>query len=62
MDYNDMDQAINEAELTIRRAQLYVDKMTSFLIGRLRKVRTSYLRQLKKELRNFNAVTGDWKD
>ena len=37
------------------------NKIALLLIGRLRYVSNHRLIQLKKELKNFNAVTGEWK-
>ena len=57
-----MDTAVREAELIIKRAEEYRNRMARFLRGRLRSVDTSILRDLKKELRNFNSQTGEWKN
>lgn len=55
-----MDAAVREAEAVIKRAEEYRNKMARFLRGRLRSIDTSILRDLKKELRKFNAQTGEW--
>ena len=55
-----MDTAVREAEPIIKRAEEYRNRMARFLRGRLRSVDTSILRDLKKELRKFNASTGEW--
>ncbi len=57
-----MDAAIQEADATIRRAQTYCSKMARFLVGRLRKCHPLVLVNLKKELKDFNAVTLKWKN
>lgn len=62
MTYQEMDTAVREAELIIKRAEEYRNRMARFLRGRLRSVDTSILRDLKKELRNFNSQTGEWKN
>ena len=38
MTYQEMNEAIREAELTVRRAETYLNQMARFLCGRLRKV------------------------
>ena len=50
MTYQEMNEAIREAELTVRRAETYLNQMARFLCGRLRKVNPDTLRNLKKEL------------
>lgn len=60
MTYQEMNEAIREAELTVRRAETYLNQMARFLYGRLRKVNPDTLRNLKKELKKFNSQTGEW--
>lgn len=60
MTYQEMDNAVREAEAVVRRAELYKSRMARFLIGRLRGIDSDILRDLKKELRKFNASTGEW--
>ena len=60
MTYQEMNEAIREAELTVRRAETYLNQMARFLCGRLRKVNPDNLRNLKKELKKFNSQTGEW--
>lgn len=62
MDLWDMRRTINEAKKTIRNADDVADSIASILPGRLRHVSSSTLTALKKELREFNAHTGYWKD
>lgn len=57
-----MNEAIREAELTVRRAETYLNQMARFLCGRLRKVNPDTLRDLKKELKKFNSQTGEWSE
>ena len=59
MTYQEMNEAIREAELTVRRAETYLNQMARFLCGRLRKVNPDTLRNLKKELKKFNSQTGE---
>jgi len=65
---SEMENAIKEAEAVQARADLCAKKMAKLLVGRLRAVsRGRYysdidvLRNLKRELQGFNAVTGEWK-
>ena len=60
MTYQEMYNAVREAEAVVRRAELYRTRMARFLIGRLRGIDPDFLRDLKKELRKFNASTGEW--
>lgn len=60
MTYQEMDNAVREAEAVVRRAESYKSRMARFLIGRLRGIDPDILRDLKKELRKFNASTGEW--
>lgn len=62
MTYQEMNEAIREAELTVRRAETYLNQMARFLCGRLRKVNPDTLRDLKKELKKFNSQTGEWSE
>lgn len=58
-----MRQAMTEAEITMRAADEVADRMARMLSGRLRKVQSNHvLAQLKRELRDYNIQTGDWKD
>lgn len=61
MNFNEMEQAVKQAESTIEVAELFMHKMATFLIGRLRNVHPSTLKRLKKELSKFNSQTGEWK-
>lgn len=58
-----MESALNEAEATLRRADMCSDQMARLLKGRLRKVRGyGLLKELKAELKDYNAHTGQWKE
>ena len=61
MNFNEMDQAIKQAESTIKVAEMFTHKMATFLIGRLRNVHPSTFKSLKSELTKFNSNTGEWK-
>lgn len=61
MNFNEMDQAVKQAENTIKTAEMFSHKMATFLIGRLRNVHPSTLKRLKSELSKFNVQTGEWK-
>lgn len=56
-----MEQAVKQAENTIKVAEMFTHKMATFLIGRLRNVNPSTLKRIKNELTKFNAQTGEWK-
>ncbi len=67
MDIREMQQAVDEAAVTIRRADSLVPQMLRLCRGRLRNVSPDYgnhrvLADLKKELRDFNLTTLQWKD
>ena len=60
--FEDMRQAVSEAEQTMRAADSVAESMARMLVGRLRKVNSSYvLSQLKRELQDFNMHTSTWK-
>lgn len=62
MTFNEMQQAIDEANATLNRADYVVGRMARMCAGRLRKsdVSSDTLKQLKRELKNFNIHTGKW--
>lgn len=67
MNYIEMQNAIDDAENTLRLADSATTKTAKMLVGRLRKVTDSYqgrktLSKLKKELSQYNARTGEWKN
>ena len=60
--FDQMDQAVREAEVVLSAGDKMADKIARFLIGRLRRVTSGYvLRHLKTELRDYNMHTGEWK-
>ena len=62
MELWEMRREINAAKQTIRNADEIADSIASILPGRLRHVSCGTLEKIKKELRDFNAHTGQWKD
>jgi hypothetical protein len=68
MNYDDFLQCVEDAEITLRRADRAVVKFLPLLVGRLKKADDNSwkyekaLRNLKKKLKNFNSVTGKWKE
>lgn len=59
-----MHQAIADAERTLRLADDQTEQLIHFTVGRLRKAKSyraiNNLKKLKKELSQFNAITGKW--
>lgn len=60
--YDTMRQAMREANATMSAADSVANQMADMLIGRLRKCQSWYLKKLKKELSQYNAHTGKWKE
>ena len=62
MDYNTINNAFNEAESMLRSADSCTGRAVCFAAGRLRRLHldTGTLRELKRELQNFNAKRGKW--
>lgn len=55
--------AVSEAESTLRSADLVAEKLARLLIGRLRRVPSAWvLRELKRELGQYNVRTSKWKE
>ena len=66
MRFNEMIEAMTEAENTLRLADEQAMKMAKLLRGRLRRASRSYfgaraVADLKRELRDFNMQTHRWK-
>lgn len=61
MQLNDMRRAIDEANDTLRKADMMAERLAECLVGRLRHVSHYELARLKRELSDFNATTGEWK-
>lgn len=62
IDYQDMYDAVSEAEKTFRVADKMAEKTAPLLVGRLRKCPGATLALLKQELTKFNGHTWEWKD
>lgn len=62
MDIWDMRREIGKAKQTITNADNIADSIARILPGRLRHVSSSTLRELKMELKDFNAHTFKWKE
>ncbi len=63
MTITEMENVMEEARMTLKRADAQSTKMGRMLMGRLRKVRDiNALCTLKKELSKFNMTTFRWKD
>ena len=57
-----MREAVKEARATLEAADSVATTLAALLAGRLRRVNSPYyLKQLKRELRDFNIHTGTWK-
>lgn len=62
--WDQMLAAMRDARNTMSAADQQASEMARMLAenGRLRKCSAYQLRQLKKQLRDFNSVTGKWKN
>lgn len=65
MNYREAQEAISDASNTLRRADEMANDIIKLLPGRLRKINKYYsveaMKDLKRELKDFNAKTGEWK-
>ena len=68
MNYREFREAVEDAETTIRRADMVSNDLAKMLVGRLRSVTKSnmysdhnVLAALKKELSEYNAKKREWK-
>tara|TARA_S200002703_G_scaffold56809_1_gene49557 strand:+ start:234 stop:422 length:189 start_codon:yes stop_codon:yes gene_type:complete len=59
--WDEMKAAMEEARVQMNVADSMANEMARMLKGRCRKVNTWNLKDLKKELKDFNAQTGEWK-
>ena len=58
----EINSSINDARRTIENADESTERMCRLIIGRLKHVNSPYLlKQIKKELRDYNMHTGEWK-
>lgn len=64
MQWLEMDAAVREARTVMDRADLFVGQMARMIIGKLKSgdVSEYTLKALKKELRDFNMKTGEWRE
>lgn len=63
MTFDEMSRAVEEANSTIRKADMHVNKMAHICAGRLRAAGVGHtaLCALKRELADYNMHTGEWK-
>ncbi len=61
MNWQESQEAIEDAKLTLRKADNMVAQLGFLMVGRLELMNSRTLSKLKKELKNFNSVTGNWK-
>ena len=60
--FDEINKAVKTAELVNRACDNQAAHMVMLIKGRLRHVGPWLLKDLKKELASFNAITGEWKD
>lgn len=61
MNFDDFAAAAESARVTLRYADRMVEKLGWMMCGRLHTLDAHTLRELKRELRNFDMTTGRWK-
>jgi len=62
MNYREMSDAVEDAQRTMNLVDSMADRFARMLIGRLRKVNSCWvLAELKRELKDYNIHTGQWK-
>lgn len=57
-----MRAAMSEARATMEAADDFANGAAQLCVGRLRRVHSGTLKALKRELRDFNIHTGEWKE
>jgi hypothetical protein len=62
MNWNEFSEAMRDARNTLERADEAIRNLGGLVPGRLRSMRRDDLRKIKRELRDFDMVTGKWKD
>lgn len=62
MNWDDFRAVFNTARCTMNQADSIADSMADMLVGRLDKCSVYTLAKLKRELRDFNIQTHQWKD
>ena len=60
--FDTMRAAVSEARMVMDAADNMAPRIAQLLPGRLRKCWIGDLRALKRELRDFDMTTGQWKD
>ncbi len=63
MTYEEIQRALDEAKWIMQRTDVIAERSLQFAVGRLNRldVGVDTLRALKRELRNFDITTGQWK-
>lgn len=61
MDFDEIEDAVDEAKRTMNIADRLASRMAGLLVGRLRYVNIYTLKKLKRELQDFNSTTYTWK-
>jgi len=62
MNWDDFRQAFSAARNTMNQADHIANDIADMLDGRLKKVSGYRLAKLKRQLRDFNIHTGEWRD
>lgn len=60
--FDEMRYAVDEAKFTLAAADSIASDMSRLLVGRLKHCPGHILKKLKKELRDFNMATREWKN
>lgn len=58
----EMEKSISEANYVLKYADKVAAQIGRLLIGRLKHCSNHTLKALKKELRDYNMHTGEWKE
>lgn len=61
MNIDDMRAAVREAKATLQRTDNMVEPLAEMVVGRLRHCSDWTLRKLKRELRDYNPHTKQWR-
>lgn len=59
--FDEMRRAVQESKEIMRAADVVAGDAARLIVGRLRHCSSGTLEQLKRELRDFNMQTGQWK-
>ena len=64
MNWNEFTEAIEDAEITVRKCDIALEKLLILAVGRLRnsKIPSCVLSDLKRELRDFNITNQCWRE